>query len=119
MADLRSIGTAIESFSIDHNVYPVQDRDLLPVELIRDGLSPTYIRTVPLVDAWGNQFLMWGTEEEYVVMSLGADGEPDVHYDFLSRDTGSFPFSGAFTDPNGDIVFANGQFVQWPEGKQQ
>ena len=52
MADLRSIGTAIESFSIDNNVYPRQDRDLLPVELIGHLLSPVYIRTFPVVDAW-------------------------------------------------------------------
>ena len=118
MADLRSIGTSIESFSIDNNVYPRQDRDLLPVELIRDSLSPVYIRTLPLIDAWGNEFLMWGTEGEYVIMSLGADGVPDQYYGFAQRDTESFPFNGAFADPNNDIIFANGQFVQWPEGKQ-
>lgn len=119
MADLRSIGTSIESFSIDNNVYPLQDRDLLPVELIRDSLSPVYIRTLPLVDGWGNEFLMWGTEAEYVIMSLGADELPDQYYGFASGYTATFPFKGAFTDPDGDIIFSNGQFVQWPKEMQQ
>ncbi len=119
MADLRSLGTAIESFSIDHNVYPVQDRDLLPVELIQHELSPIYIRTAPLVDGWGNEFLMWGTEEEYVVMSLGADGLPDQYYGFVNGDAEAFPFKGATDDPSDDVIFANGQFVQWPRGTQQ
>ncbi len=61
---------------------------------------------------------MWGTEGEYVIMSLGADGVPDQYYGFAQRDTEPFPFNGAFADPNNDIIFANGQFVQWPEGKQ-
>lgn len=119
MADLRSIGTAIESFSIDNNVYPRQDRDLLPVELIQDRLSPVYIRTLPLKDAWGNEFLMWGTEGEYVIISLGADGAPDQYYGFTEGNTMEFPFRRATSKFNDDIIFANGQFVQWPEGTQQ
>ena len=118
MADLRSLGTAIESFSIDNNVYPVQDRDLLPVKLIKDALSPVYIRTAPLTDAWGNEFLMWGTEEEFVVMSLGADGQPDQYYGFVDGRGEVFPFKGATDDPADDIIFASGQFVQWPRGTQ-
>jgi len=118
MADLRSIGTAIESFSIDNNVYPRQDRDLLPVELIEGSLSPVYIRRLALLDGWGNQFLMWGTEREYVIMSLGVDGVPDQYYGFAEGNVEPFPFRGAFTDSNGDIVFSNGRFVQWPEGMQ-
>ena len=89
------------------------------MELIGNLLSPVYIRTLPLVDAWGNEFLMWGTEGEYVVMSLGADGVPDQYYGFSDERTGQFPFGGGFTDPDNDIIFANGQFVQWPEETQQ
>ena len=117
MAGLRSIGTAIESFSIDENYYPVQDAGLATVTLLEGDLEPVYIRTLPLFDDWGQPFLVWSNGEQFVVLSMGADGILDPQT--RSGVTGAQARGGATTDPNADIIFANGQFTQWPEGTQQ
>ena len=44
MADLRSIGTAIESYSIDNNVYPAAGS----MGALQPLIEPLYIRTMPL-----------------------------------------------------------------------
>lgn len=112
MADLRSIGTAIETFSIDNNDYPLQDRGLQSIDSIGDRLAPTYIRLLPVNDAWGHPFLYWSDKAGYVVISAGADGVLDIEWD-------TFPpwdlkFEGETKRPEADIIFANGQFAQWP-----
>ncbi|MDH3627184.1 MAG: type II secretion system protein GspG [Acidobacteriota bacterium] len=117
MSDLRSIGTAIESFSIDENVYPTQDSGLAPVTTIEADLEPTYIRTLPQVDGWGQPYLFWSDGSQYTVLSMGADGILDPHT--RSGIPGAQARGGATTDPNADIIFANGQFTQWPAGAQQ
>ena len=103
MADLRSLGTAIESYSIDNNVYPAAN-DFSTLEGV---IEPIYIRTAPESDGWGRTFLVTSTNTLYTIGSGGKDG---------GALTGS---GGATTSFNDAIIFANGQFTQWPEGTQQ
>ena len=44
MADLRSMGTAIEEYSIDNNFYPVANSTWPALET---EVSPSYIRALP------------------------------------------------------------------------
>ena len=119
LADMRSIGTAVELYAIDENVYPEQSRDLLPVELITPTLQPLYIKVLPVLDGWGQPLLYWSDSQQYIIISPGADYRIEPGY-LLEEVLGkSGDFSGAFTDKNTDIVFVNGQFVQWPERTQQ
>ena len=104
MADLRSLGTACESYAIDNNVYPVAG-DMGSLET---SIEPIYIRTAPLVDGWARAFLVSAVTGEYTVCSGGKDGGG------CTADAG-----GAVNAFNDSITFANGQFVQWPEGSQQ
>jgi general secretion pathway protein G len=104
MADLRSIGTAIESYSIDNNVYPTAGN----FTALEPSVEPIYIRTAPQNDGWGREFLVDSTTVLYTVCSGGKDGGGCV------GDGG-----GATQSFNDSITFANGQFVQWPEGTQQ
>jgi len=104
MADLRSIGTAVESYSIDHNFYPVAGN----MGAMQPLIEPLYIRTSPLSDGWNKPLLATSTLIEYTVCSGGKDG---------GNCTGD---SGGQTQSfNDSITFANGQFVQWPEGAQR
>ena len=105
MADLRSIGTAIESYSIDNNVYPVA----ATLAALEPSIEPIYIRTAPANDGWGRAFLVASTNTLYTVGSGGKDGGA------LTL-VGGGGATGSFNDA---IIFANGQFVQWPEGTQQ
>jgi general secretion pathway protein G len=104
MADLRSVGTAVESYSIDNNVYPVAT----DMSTLEGFVEPVYIRTAPLTDGWTRTFQVASAIGEYTLCSGGKDGGT------CTGDAG-----GAQTSFNASISFANGQFVQWPEGTQQ
>jgi general secretion pathway protein G len=104
MADLRSIGTAIESYSIDNNFYPVAS----DMTALGNVIEPLYIRTTPENDGWNRVFQVASTTVEYTCCSGGKDGGNCTNDN--AGPTNSFADS---------ITFANGQFVQWPEGAQQ
>ncbi len=104
MADLRSVGTAVESYSIDNNVYPVA----AAMSTLETFIEPVYIRTAPLTDGWTRSFQVAATIGEYTICSGGKDGGA------CTADG-----AGATQSFNSSITFTSGQFVQWPEGSQQ
>ena len=106
MADMRSIGTSCEEYSIDNNFYPVATTQG-DVSAIAANLTPTYIKVVPTADGW-NWPLQYGSAtggSSYTVRSLGKDGAKNG-------------ISGQTTDFNCDIVFQVGQFTAYPSGIQ-
>jgi type II secretory pathway pseudopilin PulG len=104
MADIRSMGTAIEEYSIDNNEYP----SAWGVEELEGHVAPHYIRALPRRDGWGNEFIVYSTPEGYEIRSTGRDGLVDESEP--GGKTGTY---------DSDIVFSNGSFVQWPEGDQR
>jgi hypothetical protein len=71
-------------------------------------IEPVYIRTAPATDGWSRTFQVSSAIGEYTVCSGGKDGG-----------TCLTEGGGATTSFGSAITFANGQFVQWPEGTQQ
>jgi hypothetical protein len=76
-------------------------------------LTPTYIAIPPKNDGWG-RFLLYNTQcsgdnncGSYNIISYGRDGVADRTLN-----------CGTTTNFNDDIVFSNGNFLQWPEGTQ-
>ena len=107
MADMRSIGTSVEAYAVDSNHYPTAAN----IGAVETVLEPVYIGTLPLVDGWQNAmvFVPGATPGAgYTVRSVGKDGA-----------TEGAPAGGSTGDFDCDILFVNGQFVQWPEGMQQ
>ena len=103
MADLRSIATAVEIYSIDNTIYPTS----AGIVDLKSILEPLFITNAPRLDGWGRDFVVDSTSTDYTVGSAGKDG-------------GALNFIGGMTTNFNDaIIFANGQFVQWPEGSQQ
>ncbi len=106
MADLRSIGTALEAYSVDFNFYPkvaaAVVTDLTPY------LSPTFIKRLPLNDGWN----------QAIRLQMTAAGTSYTVYSTAKGATAGTWSAGAKTDFTDDIVFADGQFYQWPEGMQ-
>ena len=49
MADIRSVGTAVEEYSIDLNVYPAAGTNFTTLTNV---LEPLYIRNAPDRDGW-------------------------------------------------------------------
>ena len=107
MSDLRAIGSGLEAYWVDHKSYPAGARS---VEDLVPHLQPTYIQAVPGTDGWKRPFQLEVSKagDGYRIASYGGDGKPDPA-----------PAGGATTDYDADIVYENGQFVQWPEGKTQ
>ena len=69
LRDLRTIGTAVESYSIDADVYPI----VASVEDLRPLLAPTYVTTFPMRDGWGHPFRFNSNGQEYTTTSSGPD----------------------------------------------
>jgi type II secretion system protein G len=104
MADLRSVGTAIETYSIDNNDYPIA----ADIATLATLIEPVYMRTTPAADGWSNTVIVASVIAEYTICSGGKDGGA------CAGDG-----NGATQDFDSSITFVNGQFVQWPEGIQQ
>ena len=121
MADMRTISTAWEARATDVNCYnaagAISGFPTISVALsdLQTYLTPSYVKSFPANDGWGNQFHMfadqaWGAAtaaQTYGVQSYGKDGKADAGV------------GGATTSFDCDIAFTNGSFVQYPEGVQQ
>ncbi len=120
MGDMRSTATAVEAYAVDLNRYPPAAGQYdLPIaigsatmSIVKNYISPTYIKSVPLADGWNSWFIYTPTAnlDAYVLASFGKDG--------ASQTTGTSGL-GPTTDFNADIVYSNGSFLQWPEGVQR
>lgn len=72
MGDLRTIATAIESYSIDATFYPLAET----MEQLAALTEPTYIKELPLTDGWGQPFEYWVLgRDHYILRSSGGDRE--------------------------------------------
>jgi len=111
MADIRSVAVAVESYKIDNGVCPGPTEDHVDASFLREFVQPMYIRTLPVADAWGNGLLYWSDGEHYRIVSNGRDGEAEEPYDAVVDGT-------VINSLDGDIIFVDGAFVQWPEGPQ-
>ena len=131
MADIRSIGVAWELRATDTNRYNAAGAisvlasctKQLPASSLIAVLTPTYIKTIPNDDAWGNKMRFMtpfdfsdGTPAvRYVVWSAAKNGDTSGAQGWDATPTSP---GGATTNFNDDIVYSNGQFVQYPEGVQ-
>ncbi|HYM62368.1 MAG TPA: type II secretion system protein GspG [Thermoanaerobaculia bacterium] len=118
MADMRTIGTAIEAYASDRREYPAaQDTAGLDQYLI-----PTYVRLVPRVDGWGRPFRYecWSASrtdkcDNYAIVSGGKNG---IREHDSPREYAATP-PAATTNFDCNIVYSNGTFIEYPEGIQR
>ena len=103
VADIRSVATAMESYAIDNDRYPVAES----LEELRELLEPEHVPTMPTVDGWNHELVVQSDGDSYTIRSPGKDGVFD-----------SGRSRGATILFNADIVLNNGVFVQSPEGMQ-
>jgi len=119
MVDLKNIALAWESRNVEVYRYNAagasydgagQVTDFTAVVAV---ISPTYMKTVPSVDAWGNPYVTYLDRafgdplpaQKYALISGGKDG---------TVDTAAIP--GPITNFDCDIVFGNGTFLSYPDG---
>jgi hypothetical protein len=110
MADLRTLATCVEAYATDTNEYPKVSslQDLQPL------LQPTYVRTMPLTDAWGTEFSYVSDGTHYRFASAGAD----KHFDWRARQLETLPEGSDpqfVEDDDADLIYQDGRFVQAPK----
>ena len=118
MSDMRALATAVEAYAVDNNLYPnaactgglYTATGTVVTTASFSALTPTYIAQPPRQDGWGRflQYSVDGPHNNYNIWSAGRDGT------FVTT-----LVCGTTTDFNDDIVYADGTFIQWPEGTQQ
>ena len=119
--DLQTIAVAVMAYSIDHNTYPVLTDGAAGVQALKSLLEPIYVRGLPLSDGWEHGYLYWSNGKNFLVFSTGGDSE-DQSYSALLRDAEEAPeslaliCSGVSRRLGADVIFANGEPCQWPEG---
>ena len=104
MADMRSVGTAVESYAVDTSKYPIATNAQTLATILQAG---AYIKNMPQVDGWQNALQVTSTAIDYTISSMGKDGNIDNCN------------PGTTNNFNEDICFENGQFSKYPSGQQQ
>jgi general secretion pathway protein G len=119
MSDMRTLATAVESYSVDNNTYPTAScspntfstggTGAVLDDSSFNSLIPTYVGRTVLKDGWGHFFRYFVStpQDQYRIECLGRDNTPDGTIN-----------CGTTTNFNDDIVYSNGTFIQWPEGTQ-
>jgi hypothetical protein len=116
-----TIATAVMSYSIDNNAFPVLTNGVTTVQSLESVLEPVYIRALPLSDPWSHPYLYWSNGTSFIVYSAGSDAE-DRSYDKLlaeAEDSDTAIRSlcrGAVDELGADLIFANGEPCQWASG---
>ena len=116
MGDMKSIGTAIESYLTDTTMAP-GGGTLSRIADLNVYLAPFYIKRLPFQDGWGGVLrYQSGTpgpaQELYSVISYGKDGfTTGINIDMSGY---IINYMGAF---NNDICFSNGLFTYSPKLK--
>jgi type II secretion system protein G len=117
MSDMRALATAVEAYAVDNNVYPAAScnaglftagtENALATNSFTN-LTPTYIAQPPKSDGWGRfmKYALGANNNDYRIRSSGRDGSDQSLV------------CGTTTNFNDDIVYADGTFIQWPEGTQ-
>jgi general secretion pathway protein G len=117
MSDMRALATAVEAYAVDNNVYPpatcnagifTTGTENVLTTASFTNLTPTYIAQPPKSDGWGKfmYYALATTANDYRIRSYGRDN------------AASAVNCGTTTNFNDDIIYADGTFIQWPEGTQ-
>jgi type II secretion system protein G len=119
MKDITVISTAMADFVTDNGTAPAQSGTYAAGTAFYTGLSPFYIKVLPINDQWGSGFNVWcgaSANGQYGLSNVGAD-------DFLVASFGrnktqeSFAFSNANPEAGLFIISTMADFdkdlVQW------
>jgi general secretion pathway protein G len=101
VADMRSIASAIEAYSVDNSGAPVASGN---IEDLVEALRPYCQSGIPESDHWGHVYVYTSGPSSYSVTSFGKDGldGPDLTWETRR-------------EFHRDIVVSNGVFVAGPE----
>ena len=111
MADLRTVGTAVEAYAVDMAFYPDFPEGAVD-PTFEAFLEPTYVKTVPRNDGWRTVFYASAQSRFYTLASAARDKQLEAAL------TSTIFNCRVTTDMDCDIVYSNGSFMSYPEGVQ-
>jgi len=106
-AGVRSAGTAICAYMIDHGACPGPTGGYVEAGYLRPFVEPTYIANFPARDGWGRPVLCSCDGDDFRLVGNGADGQADRPYDEV---TGRSRTEGL----EADIIWENKVFLRQP-----
>jgi len=116
MADMMTIGTAIESYITDN--YSAPGGGMTTIVSLQGFLVPFHTNSLPHLDGWGNQLQYAAgaagssTEDVYSVISYGRGNVPGT-MDILNSNY----YVSAMADFMNDICYSSGNFTYGPKVK--
>ncbi len=137
MKEIMTICTGLTDHITDHAVLPDHDGTYTTTDAIYTGLSPFYIKVMPVLDMWNNGYLIytrenasgqWGAGflnstaawglDEFVVGSYARDGLLGTEYLFdpASPSAGFYPIL-EIPSFDHDLACWAGSWIVAPEGK--
>ena len=107
MADMRTIATSWDARAEDLKTFRIGNDDRVSHEELKGALVPIYSTRLPQNDAWGHPFqIRLVPPDSYEIVALAKDGKRDKR-----------PYTQRLiADFETDLVFRNGNFLQYPEG---
>ena len=126
VADVRSLGIALDSYAVDNNFYPKMKESEMRIGEFTFGSIRTvaeelwyYNRALPKEDPWESHYFFWSEGQNYAILCLGSD-KIVTHTAKLEKllkaivERGE-PVSSRSHCMEDEIVFANGTMVWWPK----
>jgi len=116
MADLRTVATSVEAYAADNNGYP----QATSIEALVPLIEPKYIKTVPRIDGWGHPLMYscYQQQEGRCTGYLLGSGGKDMTFEHSEPHEYIDAPAGATTNFNCDLIYADGKFIEYPEGVQ-
>jgi len=124
MKEISTISTALADYITDKAMPPVASGVYDETGQLYKSLCPSYLKTLPIKDPWGNNYLVYcgkeidgqygitgSASDDFLVVSYGKDGVRDTWL-YNTSD----PASGLYNENNGisDLVNLNGSFIRGP-----
>lgn len=113
MGDMKSIGSAIESYITDWSIAPQAPGPM--TGLSAAWFQPFYIKILPTTDGWGTIF-------QYDVNDIAAGGDlySVISYGRDKADSGTTTLYNvtSLADFNQDLIFSNGLYTVGPQVKR-
>ncbi len=127
MKDIVVISTAVTDYVTDNGVTPTQDGTYTASAAFYTGLSPFYVKVLPLTDQWGtlynaycgvnvdgNYGISGAAGDDFVIASYGRAGALES-FTFVDTDPEAGLFVVSQSDHfNRDLVMWNGSWIRAP-----
>lgn len=133
-ATMKSIGMisgAIADYVVDNGIAPSQEGFIIENSSFYNALCPFYIKSLPIMDSWGNKFMVYCGEtvnghygiseaksDDFLVVSYGRDGKQELWEINLDDTKAGLYAIDDIDDYNKDIVSWNGAWIRGPRKEE-